>query len=176
MLEHIKRHSELVAQVATTLAQMALERKAGNPQQLSPDDFVQSVRAAGLLHDLGKTCTIQMGGDHGQLGAGWVMQLTGNPHIAQGVMHHVYWPGELDLARHFLPLAIIYADKRVRHDELVSLEERFDDLMDRYGTSERSRVWIGRSRQQNLDLENLLSIFLEEDIHAYPFDRRRLVR
>lgn len=176
MLEHIKGHSEMVARVAAILAQMALEREAGNPQQLSPDDFIQSVRASALLHDLGKTCAIRLGGDHAQLGAAWVMQLTGNPHIAQGVMHHVCWPGSLDLARHFLPLVIIYADKRVRHDELVSLEERFDDLVDRYGTSERSRVWIERSRQQSLDLENLLSIFLEEDIHAYPFDRRRLVR
>ena len=91
-------------------------------------------------------------------------------------MHHVYWPGELDPERHFLPLAVIYADKRVRHDDLVSLEERFDDLMDRYGKNERSRDWIGRSRQQNRDIENLLSAFLGEDIHAYPFDRRRLVR
>ncbi|MDO4767652.1 MAG: HD domain-containing protein [Pseudomonadota bacterium] len=176
MLENIKRHSELVAHVATALAEMAAGRNAGNPQRLPPEDFVQSVRASALLHDLGKTCAIRMGGDHSQLGAAWVMQLTGNPHIAQGVMHHVYWPGELDPERHFLPLAVIYADKRVRHDDLVSLEERFDDLMDRYGKNERSRDWIGRSRQQNRDIENLLSAFLGEDIHAYPFDRRRLVR
>jgi hypothetical protein len=25
-----------------------------------------------------------------------------------------------------------YSDKRVRHDEIVTLEERFEDLMDRY--------------------------------------------
>ena len=175
MLDNIKQHSQLVAEVATTLAMLAVECGRGNTTDLPGADFVQAVRAAGLLHDLGKTYTIVHGGNHSQIGAAWTMELTRNPAIAQGVMHHVYWPGQLDLNMHFLPLAIIYADKRVRHDALVCVEERFADLMDRYGTNERSRGWIERSRRQNIELEHLLSIFLEEDIHAYPFDRRRLV-
>ncbi len=104
------------------------------------------------------------------------MGLVGNPHIAQGIIHHVYWPGPLDLERHFLPLAVIYADKRVKHDALVGLEERFADLFDRYGHTPQSREWITRSLNQGRELERLFSTFLGEDIHAYPFDRRRLVR
>lgn len=176
MLEHIKRHSSLVAEVASTLAQWAAAKQLGNPYDLSAEDFVQSVRASALLHDLGKTCSIHKGGNHSQLGAAWVMELTRNPLIAQGVVHHVHWPGPLDPARHFLPLAVLYADKRVQHDQLVSLEERFSDLMDRYGHNDRSRAWIERSKSQNLELEYVLSTFLGENIHAYPFDRRRLVR
>ena len=175
MYDHIKVHSELVAGVATALAEMAAGKGLGNPYGLPRDDFVQSVRAAGLLHDLGKTWSIVHGGNHSQLGAAWTLALTGNHAIAQGVIHHVFWPGELNLAKHFLPLAVIYADKRVTHDKLFSIEERFTDLMARYGTNERSRSWIARSRQQNLDLEVLLSTFLGEDIHECFTDSRRLV-
>lgn len=176
MLEHIKAHSELVAKVATTLAKMAADLNRGCAHFVSQEVFMQSVRAAGLLHDLGKTYAIQHGGNHSQIGAAWVMELTRNPVIAQGVVHHVFWPGTLDLDIHFLPLAVIYADKRVKHDMLVSVDERFSDLFDRYGHSERSREWIRRSHSQNLELEKLFSVYLGEDIHAHSFDRRRLVR
>jgi hypothetical protein len=176
MLGHIKTHSELVAGVATTLAVLAARKGLGNPGGLSQDDVVQSVRAAGLLHDLGKTYSIEHGGNHSQIGAAWVMDLIRNPRIAQGVVHHVYWPGALDLSRHFLPLAIIYADKRVKHDTIVGMEERFADLFDRYGHTERSRDWITRAFNQGRELEQLFSTFLGENIHEYPFDRRGLVR
>ncbi|MGE4440346.1 MAG: HD domain-containing protein [Desulfomicrobium sp.] len=176
MLDHIKDHSELVAGVATTLAELAARRGLGNPDGLARDDFVQSVRAAGLLHDLGKTYSIEHGGNHSQIGAAWVMDLIRNPRIAQGIVHHVHWPGPLDLDRHFLPLAIIYADKRVKHDRIVGMEERFADLFERYGHTERSREWITRSFNQGRELEQLLSTFLGENIHEYPFDRRGLVR
>lgn len=176
MYEHIKTHSELVAGVATALAEMAADRGLGNPDGLPRDDFVQTVRAAGLLHDLGKTWTIVHGGNHSQLGAAWVMERTGNPRIAQGVVHHVHWPGELDAHQFFLPLAVIYADKRVKHDRVVSISERFEDLYARYGHSERSRALIRRSHDQGKELELLFSTILGEEIHEYPFDRRRLVR
>ncbi len=176
MLDHIKDHSELVADVSTTLAVLAARQGLGDPDGLGQDDFVQSVRAAGLLHDLGKTYSIRHGGNHSQIGAAWVMDLIRSPRIAQGVVHHVYWPGPLDLDRHFLPLAIIYADKRVKHDAIVGMEERFADLFERYGQTERSREWITRSFNQGRELERLLSTFLGEDIHEYPFDRRGMVR
>lgn len=168
MLDHIRTHSSLVADVATTLAEMARDR--------GMDLNVQAVRAAGLLHDLGKTYTVQFGGNHSQLGSSWVMQATRNPAIAQGVMHHVHWPGPLDLDAHFLPLAIIYADKRVKHQGLVSLEDRFTDLVDRYGVDQDLISRIHRSYQQGKDLEELLNTRLEVDLNAHPFDRRRLVQ
>ena len=176
MLGHIKDHSELVALVATTLAELAMGTGLGTLCGLSSAEFVQSVRTAALLHDLGKTYTINHGGNHSQVGAAWAMGLVGNPHIAQGIIHHVYWPGPLDLERHFLPLAVIYADKRVKHDALVGLEERFADLFDRYGHTPQSREWITRSLNQGRELERLFSTFLGEDIHAHSFDRRRMVR
>ena len=37
-----------------------------------------------------------------------------------------------------------YADKRVRHDQIVSLEERFQDLKNRYGKDQRSIHYLER--------------------------------
>lgn len=176
MLEHIKKHCAQVAMVATTLAHMACSRQQGNPFGLQDQDFIQSVRASALLHDLGKTYTINEDGNHSQLGAAWVMALTGNPLIAHGVMHHVHWPGPLDPQLYFLPLAVLYADKRVKHDEIVSIKERYRDLLDRYGHCGLSRTWMERSRAEGLAVERVLSKFLQEDLHAYPFDSRGLVR
>lgn len=167
MLTHIRDHSTCVGHVAETLARLAVRRGKRPSPALSEEDFIQSVRAAGLLHDLGKTWTIEHGGDHSQIGAAWVMDLTGNPTIAQSVMHHVHWPGALDLNEYFLPLAVLYADKRVKHDTFVGIEERFADLMDRYGKTERSRKWIQRTYVQSQELENRLNVFLGEDICAF---------
>lgn len=168
MLDHIRVHSALVADVATDLAGMA--RDKGLQFEL------QAVRAAALLHDLGKTYTVQFGGNHSQIGSSWVMQVTRNPAIAQGVMHHVHWPGRLDLDAHFLPLVIIYADKRVKHESVVSLEDRFRDLFARYGINQDLTARIQRSYQQGKDLEKLLTTRLEVDLDGYPFDRRRMVK
>ncbi len=168
MLEHIRVHSWLVAGVATILAELARDRGMGLN--------VQAVRASALLHDLGKTYTVQFGGNHSQLGSSWVIQATRNPAVAQGVMHHVHWPGPLDLEAHFLPLAIIYADKRVKHESVVSLKDRFVDLVDRYGVNQDLIARIQRSFQQGKDIEKLLNTRLEVDLDAYPFDRRGLVQ
>lgn len=113
MLENVAAHSLEVARVATFLAQRAHE--------LGMDVNVPTVRASALLHDIAKTYCILHGGNHSQLGGAWVADFTKNPAIATGVTHHVYWPFEMDIAKYFTPLAVIYADKRVRHDRLVTL-------------------------------------------------------
>jgi len=167
MLTHIREHSLLVAALATFLA--------GRAAQRGLEIDVAKTRAAALLHDIAKTYTIRHGGHHSQLGGAWAMDWTRNAPLAQGVVHHVHWPFELDLKRHFLPLVIIYADKRVMHDRVVPLRERFVDLLERYGTTDLIRERIGLSNQQAKDIEISLSHILGIDLHAYPFDSRRLV-
>jgi hypothetical protein len=176
MLEHIKHHSLLVADIATTLAQLAVATGRSVFADLSPEEGIALVRAAAMLHDLGKTYCIAHGGNHSQVGAAWAMERTGNPRLAQGVLHHVYWPGPLDAEHFFLPLAVSYSDKRVRHAEIVSLSERFDDLMARYGRTEVSRNHIRRTYAQAQTLEAQLTTYLGVPLHEYPFDCRRLVR
>ena len=168
MLGHIRAHSLAVAQVATSLALDA--QKAGL------DVDVQLVRASALLHDLAKTYTIRHGGNHSQLGGAWAQELTGNPLLASGVIHHVYWPWVVDIRLFFLPLTIIYADKRVRHDSIVTLDERFEDLYSRYGTTGYARERMAQSQRQSEAIENALNLILGKNLHESTFDSGRMVQ
>lgn len=167
MLPHIRSHSLGVARVATSLAVAAAS--AGL------DVDVQTVRASALLHDIAKTYTIRHGGNHSQLGGAWMQERTGNPVLAMGVIHHVHWPWEVDVRAFFLPLAIIYGDKRVRHDTVVSLAERFEDLYTRYGTTQYIRDRLAESQGQAAAIETALSETLGMNIHEHAFDSGRLV-
>ena len=167
MLDNVAEHSRMVADVATFLAERAAE--------VGLDVDVPTVRASALLHDLAKTYCIRHGGNHSQLGGAWVAELTGNPVIAIGVTHHVYWPFAMDLPRYFAPLAVLYADKRVNHNRLVSVEDRFKDLIVRYGIPLNLQDSINETRRQALELEQLLCDTLEVDLNACDFDSGRLV-
>lgn len=161
MPEHIRAHSAKVARIATALAEAAL--KKGLPVCLG------TVRASALLHDIAKAYCIRHGGSHAQLGAAWAMAATGNPLLAQGVMHHVSWPFAVDLRRHFTPLVVLYADKRVAHDQIVPLAERFGDLLARYGKTEELRRRIHGTNQQAQDVEDALAGLLDMELSCASF-------
>jgi hypothetical protein len=167
MPAHIREHSRKVALVAVQVAE------AAHARGLYVN--VEQVRASALLHDLAKIYCVRHGGNHSQLGGAWVMALTGDPVIAQGVIHHVYWPFEVDLRRFFAPLAVLYGDKRVAHDRIVPIESRFGDLVERYGKTEEIRERIHSTNRQAKDIETALSQLLEVDLNAHDFDRGRLV-
>ncbi len=168
VLDNVRAHSLIVAGFATALAHKAVEK--------GYDVCVASVRAAALLHDVAKSYTIHHGGSHAQMGSSWVVQATGNRRIAQGVAMHVFWPFALPENMCALPFFIIYADKRVMHDKCVTLEERYEDLLARYGTTEQHRLGIAVSYKQGQDIESALSAQLECDLNAYTFDSGRLVQ
>ena len=170
MPEHIRAHSRKVADLATHLA-VLLERAGANIH-------VPSVLAAALLHDLGKYYTIQNGGSHGQIGGAWVENETRNPHIAQGVLLHVRWIWHVDatIDEWLLSYCLIYADKRVMHDAVVTCEERYKDLLERYGHTEEARRRITASHEQGLEIEAALSRRLRIPLHEYTFDSGRLVK
>lgn len=168
MFPQIQQHSLVVASVSMQIAEMARDKGLAVNSR--------AVEAAALLHDLAKTYSIQYGGSHSQIGGAWVLRLTGNLAIAQAVIHHVQWPGEIHLGKHLLPLIVLYVDKRVRHDCLVSLKDRFADLFERYGNTEQRRRNMQKSLQQTQLIESQLSQELEVKLDAYPFDRRRLVQ
>jgi hypothetical protein len=162
MPDHIREHSLLVAHVATWIARRVCDEDSGL--------CTQTIRASALLHDIAKNYCIKWGGHHGQIGAAWVCERTGNPFIAQGIIHHVYWPFDLDVRRFFIPLCVAYGDKRVRHDDLVTLDDRFEDLRDRYGHTPQILEKIERTQDQSMELERNLSELIEEDLHACTFD------
>ena len=170
MPEHIRGHSAVVAAFATHLAELA----AG----LGANVHVPSVLASGLLHDLGKYYTIKHGGSHAQIGGAWVMSETRNPLIAQGVMHHVRWPWKVDETQDawLLVYCIIYADKRVMHDRVVTNQERYEDLLERYGLTDHAKSRITASHEQGLEIEAALSRRLKVNLHEYTFDSGQLVK
>lgn len=170
MLPNVQRHSRLVAHIATALARRAAEKGfAVN---------VPEVRASALLHDIAKTYCLRHGGSHALLGGAWAVAETRNYTLAQGVMLHVHWPWPLPEGAGIcaLPFFVIYADKRVRHDACVPLEERYEDLLTRYGRTEAAREGIRGSYEQGKTIERALSAQLGWALHEDSFDCGRLVQ
>lgn len=120
---HIVAHCELVAKIGVFLARALNE--------VGEHLNVPLVEAAGLLHDLTKHESLVTGENHA-LSAARVLEELGYPEVARIVAQHIFLlpgpPGS--------PLReeeiVYYADKRVKHTEIVSLKERFDDLRVRY--------------------------------------------
>jgi len=129
MLPNIQEHSFRVRDVALLVGRHLLT--AGVELSLP------LLEAGALLHDLAKTATLHNGGEHARLGAQWLIDL-GYPAVAEIVREHVWlshdpaesWPlREVEIVN--------YADKRVLHDLVVTLGQRFADLRRRYG---RTRI------------------------------------
>ena len=169
MLPNVQRHSRLVAHIATRLALCAYE------QGHAVD--VPAVRASALLHDIAKTYCVQHGGSHALLGGAWMVHETGNYDLARGVLLHVHWPWAVPegAAICSLPFFVIYADKRVRHDTCVTLEERYEDLQQRYGFTESARAGVRAAYEQGKTIERALSAQLGWALHEDSFDSGRLV-
>lgn len=167
MLPNVREHSLLVADIAAFVGTLA--------EQAGIFKHTPFLRASAMMHDLAKTYTILNGGNHCQLGSAWCVQELKNPVIAQGVAHHVDWPWGIDIPKYFIPLTLIYCDKRVMHNRMVSLDERCEDLLRRYGLTEIHRDYIRHSIHVGLDIEMALSDALGVDLSAYTIDNRRLV-
>jgi putative nucleotidyltransferase with HDIG domain len=167
MLPNVARHSIQVARFARALA----ERAAA----LGKGDVCALTLASGLLHDIAKSYTVRYGGSHAQLGASWVMTHTGNMRIAQAVLHHVWWPWAFPENLTSPVFFVLYADKRVMHDQFVDLKTRYRDLLERYGTNAAAQEAITAGNTHAENLERALSAHLEIDLHACTLAGGRLV-
>lgn len=138
---HIVRHSALVAHIALFIAQK-LENTG------CPIDHVL-VEAGALLHDIKKSETLVTKENHARAGSDLLVSL-GYPAVADIVRQHVQLDsGVSDLVVVSEAEIVNYADKRVKHDEVVDIEERFEDIQRRYAA--------GRPRLQ----KRLYAIFRE---------------
>jgi len=59
---------------------------------------------------------------------------------------------------------VYYADKRVLHDTIVTIDERVHDLIQRYGTVEEIRNLILQNKSQVLTVERKIASFMKIDI------------
>ncbi len=122
---HIQRHSERVAWVARWLAE-ALRRHGA----ATVDPAL--VEAAALLHDIAKATCLGTLDNHAVEG-GRLLRDLGYEAVAAAVERHVAigaWDPEGPVTEAEI---LNYSDKRVLHEDLVGLAERFADLLVRYG-------------------------------------------
>ncbi len=141
MLPNIRAHSVMVAEVSMAIADALC--KSGHEIDLN------MVEAGALLHDITKTQSIGTKENHAETGEKLLVEL-GYPKTGQVVGEHII-PKSRDA---LTPCEIVaYADKRVLHDHIVGLEERFVYLIDTYGSSERALAYYDKMRACMLGIE-----------------------
>ncbi|MCL5405903.1 MAG: HDIG domain-containing protein [Deltaproteobacteria bacterium] len=123
---HIRRHSLMVAEVAIFIS----ARLNRNSCRLD----LSLVEAAALLHDIGKMSGIKTGENHAELGARMLNGIVAEP-VARIVAEHIYLDSSQTAGPITESLIVNYSDKRVQHDRVVSVRERFEDLIERYAKS-----------------------------------------
>jgi uncharacterized protein len=145
--EHIIEHSRKVRKLALVLCGLLNRHGEQLDQAL--------VEAGSLLHDIAKARTLGTGGNHAQAGACLLREL-GFPGVAEVVRQHVM----LDPGTGHGPIieaeVVHYCDKRVKHTTVVSLEERFRDLKQRYGQSAEGMARLEILERQTFSLEERL--------------------
>lgn len=132
MLPNIRRHSVIVARVARQIVEGFTE----SDKKPAVVPHRELVIAGALLHDIAKTPCLRNGCDHARTG-GEICRSLGYPEVAEIVEEHVLLRDH-DAARRgkgiFSAREIIYyADKRVRHEEIVSLDDRLEYILHHYG-------------------------------------------
>ena len=130
MLDNIRDHSIIVARISALLA-----KEAG---RAGLDISLPLVVTAALLHDIGKTACLDNNRDHADLGRDICLE-HGFDELAVIVAEHVH------LRDNHLPLLteseiVFYADKRVTHDRVTSLDERHQYILERYGNNDPVRL------------------------------------
>ena len=131
MLPNIRAHSLVVARIAELLA-LALR---GRGVAIDADLTL----AAALLHDIAKSSCLDNDRNHAALGRDICLQ-HGFDDLAPLVDQHVVlaadsFPGTPLSAKEL----VYYADKRVNHDQIVTLDERLAYIIDRYGHNDPLR-------------------------------------
>lgn len=131
MFQNIRAHSLQVARVSSVLYEGLVAH--GTAQNIPLKELLL---AGALLHDIAKTMCIKTGCRHANVGSDICMEL-GYPEIADIVGQHVIlssYDEELYSQGQFNAAAIVYyADKRVRHEEIVTLDDRLAYIIDVYG-------------------------------------------
>lgn len=123
------------------------------------------VIAAALLHDITKTRSLKTKERHDESG-GTLLRELGFSGIAGIVEQHVILQ-DLNLEGGIEEREIVYyADKRVMHDRIVSLEERVQDLIRRYAFTEEIRDQILRNWEQVRAVEQKIAGYMKIDIHS----------
>jgi uncharacterized protein len=162
MLENIISHSLEVAKVALFIS-VELKKKG---QRID----LGLVEAASLLHDLTKTECLKTKNDHARTGC-QVLKGLGYERVGDIVAQHIWLRKGGDPFSVSEEEIVNYADKRVMHDRIVSLEERFRDLRTRYGLNPRGMDYLDQLQREMYGIEHKILSILEIE----PDDIQRLL-
>ncbi|MEW6518495.1 MAG: HD domain-containing protein [Thermodesulfobacteriota bacterium] len=167
MLDNIRAHSRVVARVAELITR-GLAQKNG-----AAELNIDLVISASLLHDIAKTQCLENRCDHARVG-GEICREHGFVEIAAIVEEHVLIKSNgsgLITEKEI----VYYADKRVNHDQVVSLADRLAYILERYGRNNAVRHGL---IQQNfakcLTVEKL--IFAGLDFHPEQLAARLMAK
>lgn len=162
MLAHIQDHSLQVCSVALFLA----DRLKPSGIRLNRD----LVESAALLHDITKTRSLATRENHAHTG-GALLAAMGYHEVGDIVRQHVmlddYDGGGPPAEAHI----VNYADKRVLHDKVVSLEKRKAYILERYGTEPAARQRILHMWEKTEQLEHRIFDYLS----FLPYDLGKLI-
>ena len=124
MLDNIMSHSIVVAGIARHMAAGLNSAGIGV--------CVARTTAGALLHDIGKTESLRTGADHADLGRRICIRHRLDE-IADLVGEHIlledHDPDGVCTEKEI----VYYADKRVKHDRVVTLDERLAYILEKYG-------------------------------------------
>lgn len=134
MLPNIRHHSLVVA----TIADLLVTKLQGRVKYPLPS---RNLCVAGaLLHDIAKTQCLDGSCDHAREGAA-ICTAHGYPEVAEIVGEHVQIrdqnPSLYEAGCFSAKDIVYYADKRVRHNEIVRLEERLAYILEHYGRNDK---------------------------------------
>ncbi|MDJ0765031.1 MAG: HDIG domain-containing protein [Myxococcota bacterium] len=145
MLPNIRAHSLKVCEVSLAIARAVVA--AGF------DVDCQLVEAGALLHDITKTRGLETRENHARTGYELLLAL-GYPQTAAIVQEHII---PEDRGDNLTPAEIVaYADKRVLHDRIVSIEERFDYLRDTYGKFPEAKKYYAMMLRRMRAIESVV--------------------
>ena len=158
MLANIRAHSLMVARVARLLA-------AGLAGSRLDMDLIVS---GALLHDIAKTQCLNSNRNHALEGEEIVLK-HGYNELAEIVAEHVVL-GRTTPGKIVEKQVVYYADKRINHDKVVSLDERLAYILDRYARNNPARhqaIMVNFGKCQVLEQEIFSRLdFLPEDVAA----------
>lgn len=151
MPAHIQAHSELVCRVALLLTDGLIAAGVALNRPL--------VNASALLHDITKPRSFTTGENHSKTGGEYLTGL-GFPEVGDIVRQHVILDAYFGKEAPSEAEVVNYADKRVLHDQVVSLADRMEYILQRYAKTEEHRQWLRAIWDQTVQLEKRLFAYL----------------
>jgi len=152
MFPNIKDHSIQVRDVSIKIYNNLKDKTKLNKNLIS---------SSALLHDIAKTRTIKTGELRHDLLGGNILREIGYEKLIPIVESHVFFEnfkidGPLEERE-----IVFYADKRVLHDTIVSVNDRIDDLVIRYGKTEHIKQIIRDNKSFVLTMEKKIQSFMK---------------